>query len=124
MSMARKSGETSHYNKMALFLFIFFLIPVMPLQEKTSPPLSPRPDTAEFDSNFAKKSNLTNLKTPQRNGTTTEQEASTQRNAIPVTVQHGRAYKSLENQGLKWRDGAINASAHEVPSGTNPISNR
>ncbi|KAL8101464.1 hypothetical protein AgCh_033388 [Apium graveolens] len=95
----------------------------MPLPENTSElPIS----TTELSSNSTKKSNLANLTTPQKGGaTTTKQEATGHQYNFPATVHHRRAYKSSENhQRSTWRDGAINASAHEVPSGPNPISNR
>lgn len=121
--MARKDGPST-CEKMTLSLFMFFFfVPVMPLQENTSElPLSA---TTELACNSTKKSNLTNLSTPQRDGTTTKQEASAQQHNFPATYQRGRAYKSSENHKRStWREGAINASAHEVPSGPNPISNR
>ncbi|KAK1368023.1 hypothetical protein POM88_034115 [Heracleum sosnowskyi] len=122
-------ARTSAYNNMTLFLFIFFfLVQVMPHQENTSQPLASKSDTAQSIYNVADKSNLQNSTIPHGDSSTitsiNKQEPTKQQN-IPSKVQHRKAYRSSQNhQGSTWRDRAINASAHEVPSGPNPISNR
>ncbi|KAL8107451.1 hypothetical protein AgCh_024017 [Apium graveolens] len=127
--MARENG-TCAYNIMTLFLFIvFFVVQVMPHQENTSqPPLPSNSGTPQSTYDVAKKSNLQNLTNPYRDGSAitriNKQEPTKQHNS-PSKVQHKKAYRSSQNhQGSMWRDLAINASAHEVPSGPNPISNR
>lgn len=127
--MARENG-TSAYNKMIRFLFIFvFFVRVMPHQENPSQPLTSKSNTSQSTYNAAKKSYFQNLTTPYRSSSTitsiNKQEDSKQQNSNPATVQHRRAIRFSENrQRSMWRDRAIDASAHEVPSGPNPISNR
>lgn len=112
---------------MTLVLFIFFFVVlVMPHQENTSQPLASKSDTAQSTYNVANKSNLQNLTIPHRDSSTitsiNKQEPAKQQN-ISSKVQHRKAYRSSQNhQRSMWRDRAINASAHEVPSGPNPLS--
>lgn len=127
--MAGENSTSAYNNMMTLFLFIvFFVVQVMPHQENTSQPLPTKSGTAQSTYNVAEKSNLQNLTNPYRDGSTitriNKQEPTKQHNS-PSKVQHRKAYRSSQkHQGSMWRDGAINASAHEVPNGPNPISNR
>ena len=97
-------------------------MPVMPHQENTSQSLASNTYNAASKSNFQ---NLTTLCTNNSAVTGINKQEPTKQQDIPARLQHRKACRSSQSrQGSMWRDRAVNASAHEVPSGPNPISNR
>ncbi|KAM7500419.1 hypothetical protein LguiA_024833 [Lonicera macranthoides] len=103
----------------ALATLLFFLLPavLMAHQHHTLPPLA---------SSTHKPTN-TNPSQPLLTSQNRIQDRKTETwattSATPTGRRGGPSYK-IHRRSPSWRQRALNASAHEVPSGPNPISNR
>lgn len=111
---------TSFINSplVALATLFFFLLPVlMAHQHHTLPP--PTSSTHIPTNTNPSQPLLTSQNRVQDHKTETQATTS-----VPPTGRRGGPSYRIHRRSPSWRQRALNASAHEVPSGPNPISNR